>query len=311
MPGPWTRSVGWARTLLAIGTLLTLLCNDVPTLFGTPKGLLRDGQQPAWMLSANFFGMAAHRLEWMRWLAVVILAITASGWRPRVTTLPHWWVTWSVWTACVPVDGGDQISAVLTLLLIPVGVTDPRNSHWQRSPHDDEPAWQVRLASTALILCRIQVAAVYLHAAVGKLGVEEWRNGTAVWYWFLDPLIGVPRWAQDAVADALAPAVVVVGLTWGTIALEFALAFALVMPLQQRKPLLPVALLFHTGIVLVHGLVSFSLAMSAALVLLLVHPDDIATVPVFGGLVRGLHRWRAGARIPAPVKAKQEIVCRP
>jgi antimicrobial peptide system SdpB family protein len=311
MNEPWTRSLGWARTLLALGTLLTLVFNDISTLFGTPDGLLHDKHAISWFASANLFVLGSMHLEWARWLAVLILAVTASGWRPRITAFPHWWITWSLWTACIPVDGGDQLGAVLTLLLLPVALTDTRKSHWQHTVSHIRAVWQIRFASVAVILCRVQVAAVYFHAAIGKLGVEEWRDGTAVWYWFLDPAIGAPRWAHDVLAKALANPWIVVGITWGTIALELLLAAALFYSMRYRKQLFPCALLFHVGIVLVHGLASFAFAMAAALVLLLVHPDDLVRMSDAGMWARFKNRWMSITNRFVPVSASHERTCRP
>ena len=45
-----------------------------------------------------------------------------------------------------------------------------------------------------LALVRIQVAAVYFHAAVGKFSVPEWVDGSVLYYWLLHPTYGAPGW---------------------------------------------------------------------------------------------------------------------
>ena len=37
-----------------------------------------------------------------------------------ITAIPHWWISWSFITSVTVQDGGDQITAVLSLLLVPV-----------------------------------------------------------------------------------------------------------------------------------------------------------------------------------------------
>jgi len=59
----------------------------------------------------------------MRWVSILVLLVAASGWRPRYTAIPMWWVLFGNQASLTVVDGGDQISAVLALLLIP-DVTD-------------------------------------------------------------------------------------------------------------------------------------------------------------------------------------------
>ena len=58
-------------------------------------------------------------------------------------------------------------------------------------------------------------------------------------------------------------------LTWGTVALEFALALAIVLAPRRWPALLLGGLALHGGIAVLMGLWSFSLAMSAALILYL------------------------------------------
>src|SRR5438445_13303437 len=58
-------------------------------------------------------------------------------------------------------------------------------------------------------------------------------------------------------------------LTWGPLALEFAIALGLVLDQRARSRLLVLGIGFHAGIAVVIGLVSFAIAMCAALILFL------------------------------------------
>src|SRR5699024_3242820 len=100
------------------------------------------------------------QLTLIRWLCVVVLLVIASGWRPRWTALPHWWIAFSVFNSISIPDGGDQAAALLTLMLVPVLLTDPRRWHWQRGSTSDGSAswsvrpWQVSIAIVMLIVIR-------------------------------------------------------------------------------------------------------------------------------------------------------------
>jgi antimicrobial peptide system SdpB family protein len=120
---------------------------------------------------------------------------------------------------------------------------------------------------------RLQVAVVYLHASVGKMKVEEWTNGTAVYYWFLHPVFGAADWLRPVLVPLLMSPVPVTVLTWGAVILELILFAGLFMERRHRRWLLWVGLAFHFGIVLVHGLVGFFFAMAGALILYLWPPD--------------------------------------
>ena len=74
------------------------------------------------------------RFPWGPWLrtAWVGLLLVLSGYYPRFTGVLHWLISSSVFQAANLVEGGDQITAILTLLLVPVTLLDPRRNHWQQ-----------------------------------------------------------------------------------------------------------------------------------------------------------------------------------
>ena len=193
------------------------------------------------------------------------------GWRPRFTAPLHWWLTFSLATSAVMVDGGDQVSSVLTLLLLPVALTDGRKWHWQadgsRTGYGHE--WKSLVALFALLAIRVQVAGIYFHAAVGKMRVEEWTDGTVLYYWFTDPQFGATGAVRQAIEPLLRHGPTLALMTWGAMLLELSLFMALVMPKKAWRYLLPLGIAFHASIAIIHGLVSFFFAMAAALVLYL------------------------------------------
>lgn len=269
---PWSNVYGLARTLLALTTLLTLLFNSPDTLFWPGTLRLSDVVQ-GWPHAYTFFGLLKNHVQLARWIAIGVLALVASGWRPRYTALPHAWITWSFMVSVVPADGGDQVASNLSLILLPLALTDSRRWHWDPPPHVSGTSMIAlsRIGLAALLASRVQAAAIYFHAAVGKLDSPEWVNGTALYYWVLDTKIGLPTNYQDlAVAFFLPPAVSAV-FTWGTILLEVLLFLSLAVAPNHwsRRPLFVVGLVFHVGNVIFFGLVSFFFSMAAALVLLL------------------------------------------
>jgi antimicrobial peptide system SdpB family protein len=197
--------------------------------------------------------------------------VVASGWRPRYTAIFHWWISFSLNSSAIIVDGGDQVTAVLTLLILPIALTDDRRWHWQSLSNTGSLTTYQALkrvtALTALVAVRVQVSIVYFHAAVGKLAVQDWVNGTVLYYWLTDPRVGLARWLKALVPLLETPFVAII--TWSVICLEFFLFMALVMPKPAWKYLLRAGIAFHGAIALAMGLVSFSTAMIAALILYL------------------------------------------
>src|SRR5688500_5023921 len=135
---PWTTVYGLARTLLALGTAGTLIFNEPGLLFRPGSGVLEYPIcQSMW--DFGLFCQFSPFLGLARWVAVAVLLVTASGWRPRWTAVPHWYVAFSFQTSAITLDGGDQVAAVLTLLLLPLALTDKRRWHWQRPEADESP----------------------------------------------------------------------------------------------------------------------------------------------------------------------------
>lgn len=287
---PWTDVYGTARSLIATATLTTLLASDTATLFrpaaGVPGHPHCDGLAGAGLFCVMDVDVAHP-------VAIVILVLAASGWRPRLTALPHWWATVSFQSSTTIPDGGDQVAAVLTLLLLPLALTDGRAWHWRRSGEVRDEAASL-VAWSALLVIRVQVAGIYLQASMAKLGREEWADGTALYYWLSDPLFGVPGWASPLVAPVLAHPVGVTLLTWGAIAVEFALVMGLVARRAARPYLLAAGVLLHGSIAVLMGLGSFSLAMIGALVLFLRPLDLPFAINVQEPIARAARRWRAG-----------------
>ncbi len=274
---PWTNVYGLARTLLATGTLLTLLTNDIPDLFPRVAGLPEPPICTGALRAGLFCMFPRSRLEIARFICVVLLFVIATGWRPRFTGIVHWFVSFSFQVGASSLDGGDQVTAVLTLLLIPVTLTDGRKWHWDAWTEDPDDTWlptKRLFAQTALWLCRLQVAGIYFHAAAAKYATPEWSNGTALYYWFTHPLYGVAAWAKPVMMPLLTRSTVAL-LTWGVIAVEFALMAGLFASKKNWKYLLVLGLSLHIGIAVLQGLVTFCFAMSAALILYLRPTEDV------------------------------------
>jgi antimicrobial peptide system SdpB family protein len=271
----WSVTLGLARTVLAFATGLVLLFTDSETLL-LSNSSLTDRSLCTGIDAANLFCLATPvGVHAAQALALGVLAVVASGWRPRWTGVLHWWIAWSYHQAGTLVDGGDQVVMILTLLLVPVTLTDPRASHWQRAapPERDLERVGARLVALGwLALIRLQVAAIYFHAAIAKFAVPEWIDGTAVYYWFGSTTLGMPTWLQPILEPLLTSAVPVLTITWGTMLLEILLSMGLLAETRYRAGLLILGLMFHAGIAVVFGLSSFMLAMDAALLLYLGDP---------------------------------------
>src|SRR5690606_40715561 len=130
------------------------------------------------------------------------------------------------------IDGGEHVTQAFSLLLLPLTLLDGRRWHWQ--PHAASPSFTIS-AHVFWLGLRVQASIVYLEAAVAKLGVEEWRDGTALYYWVSDPVLGSGPWVSTVVTPLMDVPFIVVIATWGVIALELLLAAALVASTSARR----------------------------------------------------------------------------
>lgn len=286
---PWTAVYGVARTLLALGTLGTLTFTSTTSLFTPAQGLPAAPYCTGVVRAAVYCLVPGDELEIGRWVSVAILLVVISGWRPRWTAIPHWWVCFSLATAATIPDGGDQITTNLAMLIIPIALTDPRRWHWQ-APAAARPGatWSPLVAWSSGFVIRLQVAGLYFQACVAKLSHDEWANGTALYYWMTDPLFGLPGWAEGFMRPVLLSPYGVQALTWGPLMVEFAMFCGLFASRGVRPWLLITGVMFHLGIGTFMGLWSFALAMIGALVLYLRPLDDPFVWP------KRLATWDAG-----------------
>lgn len=121
----------------------------------------------------------------------------------------------------------------------------------------------------------IQAAVIYGHAFIAKLSVAEWMNGTSIWYWIQHPTFRPPELIADVLAGISSTWIGTVGLNYGTLALEAALMVGALLPRRLCMVLVLLGVIFHLGIAVTFGLVSFLCSMSAVLILGYVLPHLI------------------------------------
>lgn len=126
-----TPVLGICRTLLACATLTTLLFNDYAVLFPEIQGIQSIlPEQDFFFNKISIFTLVGENYLLAKSVSVIILLVTIIGWRPRVSAIFHWWITFSLFSSSPSIDGGDQLASILTLLLVPICLVDSRKWHW-------------------------------------------------------------------------------------------------------------------------------------------------------------------------------------
>lgn len=269
----FTALYGFARSIIALGLLLTLLTNKTEILFDQQ---IFDFNEENALIPVNlFFNLGWENIWIAEIICILILVFVVTGFYPFITGILHWWVTFSFNGASAIVDGGEQIALVLTLLLIPVTLLDNRRNHFY-IPNLKIPSWKKIIGNAVIkILIPLQMSILYLHAAVEKIyKVEEWRNGTAVYYFSNDPIFG------SMFLSKISETILAIPITWSVIALELVLAGCFFMSYPNRKYFFYLAFLFHLMIAFNFGLISFLTSMLGGLIIYLLKPNQHELIKV-------------------------------
>lgn len=253
---------------MAVAAFLTLIFNSGSTLFHSS-----DPSTPAQPICSGITQIGLFcvvpDIDVARWIGVIALVPVLAGIFPPVTALIHWYVTASIFWTITPMEGGDQLATIVTFLLIPVCLCDTRTFVWGSAPKLGNPIVNC-VGKVAMLLICGQLAVVYLNSAISKFSSPPWVEGSALWYWVQHPAFGAPTWLKGFAMDVLATPVGVAGFTWGSILLELFIVAAILVPVRRVRVVgLLVGVLFHLGIAIVIGLVTFSTVMIGVLVIVL------------------------------------------
>lgn len=249
--------IGMTRALLALSLLLTLLLNPTEILFPNNFVQYNDSFE-----SINLFKIFS--LQYGITISIVILLLVIIGFFPQITSILHFWVINSFINYSVVIDGGDMINNNITLLLIPICLFDRRINHWYYRENNYSKMNFFKYSSFLLI--RIQLAYIYFQASISKFSVNEWLDGSALHYWFNNNMHGMNPAMSGVLNFILSNSLILTLLTWSVLGLEIFLCFSI---LSRRRSVLKfgfiLGICFHFGIIIIFGLVSFFLSMSAAL----------------------------------------------
>ncbi|MDR3679943.1 MAG: hypothetical protein P4L41_08250 [Flavipsychrobacter sp.] len=254
------------RSLLAIGTIFTLLTNNMGLLINSNYLNGGGGLSVELPLKAiNLFVLFPP--VYAKLIALFILVTVISGYLPQITSVLHALVMISFCGKVIPVDGGDQVALVLSILLIPICITDERLNQWMPNKKQGNANMNI-FNNVCLFAIQMQAAFIYLESGIGKIMVNEWKEGTACYYWFSHNVSGAPDWLRNIYESiTLTPYVALV--SWGVIIFEILLFACLFANENIKAKFLVLAILFHFMIIITHGLPSFFCSMLGLLILYL------------------------------------------
>jgi predicted DCC family thiol-disulfide oxidoreductase YuxK len=182
------------------------------------------------------------------------------GWHTRLAGAVHWLLIWSLQERNPFIgDGGDNIMRIALLFLVLVDTGARLSLDARRRPRF-RPAWAGQVIAIAhtvgVVLVLSQLALLYASTGLYKAAGELWQNGTALYY-----ILRVDEFSSPALAAALYQSpYLVVGGTYGTVLFEVMFPAALFNP-WTRGALVAAGVVFHVGIAVLMGLVTFAWSM--------------------------------------------------
>jgi hypothetical protein len=154
--------------------------------------------------------------------------------------------SWLVWVCLMSFQGRNLLvhngADVLLRLLAFYLAVSPSGAALSVDCRNKFAAWSSSIPAWPLRLLQLQACAIYGQTVLMKLNGDEWRDGTALHY--VLNLTDYQRLPWPHFLDAPLPICV---LTWGVLALEFALAVCIWFP-RWRRPLLALAVVMHLSI---------------------------------------------------------------
>jgi antimicrobial peptide system SdpB family protein len=269
-----TPRLALVRMLLAFGMLLTIATNDLQTIANQRYERLegyrlkqRQGHGGPFS-SMNLYLMMPQKTANV--VVVIFILAVMTGFLPQLTCWLHFWACFSFHNYFITLNGGDDLTLNLALLLIPLCLTDPRLNQWRTK--QSEPRTANIPATVGLVAIQLLVAWLYFDAWFFKILTPQWVDGTAVYYYLSHYRVGAPDWLRHF-TELITTTQLVRLVTWAALALEFFLSVAIFFPFKYRKRLFVPAIIFHF-LILVHlGLITFFIAISAALLLYLDNDD--------------------------------------
>lgn len=244
--------------------------------------------------SAVVLGAAAPLVDWLYalpWAGSGLLLLEGVG---ALLLVAGRWTRWAAVLCLVPVlllewrtsaiaDGGDNLARLALGYMLLALPSD--------APQPPPGALRTYLHNLGVVLLISQVLILYFTAGLAKASGEAWMNGTALYL-----VSQVEEFSLPGLRELLKQPLLTGALS--TLTVVWQVLFPIGVFSRLKLGFLAIGLAFHLGIAFFMGLVSFSLVMAGAELMLLTD-EDVAWLGARAARARG---WARGAlRLqPAP-----------
>jgi antimicrobial peptide system SdpB family protein len=261
---PYNQNYQFARALIAFAQLINMIFTPYEYYFKNPYQIVNLQN-----ILPNYFLILENNISFI--ISLILLIWVISGYLPQLSCFFHAYFSFCFFFGSTIVEGGDQISQIITILLIPICVFDKRLFLWKNNKKFNYKSSDfIKLfCNSTFIVIQIQIAVIYLFSGAVKINVDEWKDGSAMYYWFNNINFGANTFNKFLFKSIMDNHFISPFINWSILALEFILFACLFMTDSDRKKMYFPSVIFHLMIGLILGLWSFSLTMIALLTIYL------------------------------------------
>lgn len=257
--------VGLARSVIALGQLSILVATPLAALF---VPVAENGSGPRCHFSGNgsIFCIADQLglpLGFAALLVVSILMLSIAGLRPAIVAPLHYWATISISTSVTVPDGGEAAAQIAMFFLMLCSIGDRRKNHWNFT-NESFFKWHPPILLASYVVLTVQMSWIYIQAGVAKIAVDEWSQGTAVYYVIRDRFFGASSPFDGIMYAVTNNSFTSLALTWGVIFCEITIGVVLLTQRRYRLYAFCLSFILHGAFALVLGLWSFAIIMIGA-----------------------------------------------
>lgn len=285
---PFGTSLALGRSLLALGTVLTLSFSPAATFFHSSAPDTSAAVQCMGIARMGLFCLVPEALlDPTRFVLIALCVPALIGFIPALAAPLYFYAAFSLSNNSLGIEGGDQLSTNFAAVLVAICLFDRRIWAWRpRSSGRRQLAHVV--PNILMIALLVQMAFLYFEAAMVKASHPLWSEGSALWFWTQQSGFGVREEVQPLLLTVLSVAWISQSVTWGVVVLEGSMAVGIVFARSRnlRFSFIVLGVIFHSVIALLMGLVTFGIAMTACLVIVLWRAGDAIPWPAYRGLSR-------------------------
>lgn len=272
---------------IPIGRAIIALAQLSFILFTSPEARFAEvGPQPfgprcqSWSQAGFYCLVGKEHLTLADGLVVVGLILVLSGFYPRWTGILHLYITYTISTAVTLPDGGESVALIFAGLLAVVSLSDNRRNAYVADVDVDQISDPLKgISQAAIIFGRVQLCYLYADAAIAKLGVADWANGTALYYIANNTLFG--DWFHVLeTSEVFDHGWLLAVATWLPIALELLIAINIIGTSNMRRTAFTLLVILHGAIILSMGLVSFGLIMIGCCLAVITPPNRYESISI-------------------------------